>query len=140
MSQHKASHLSLTCWRGVVRLSHSHVGSCSQESLRVRQACSSPSLGGEAQVTSLFLLSSPSLFFSFPLPLLGLPGALEATRCKELMTSAPDKCELHGDRSGLLLCSRLLPSVHLHTAEKRDGPVSDFLLFFSLCCVSHLVV
>ena len=34
---------------------------------------------------SYLLLSSPSLFFSFPLPLLGLPGALEATRCKELL-------------------------------------------------------
>ena len=49
--------------------------------------------------------------------------------------AAPDKCERHGSSSCLLLCSCPLPNVHLHTAYKRDGPVSDFLLFLSLCCV-----
>ena len=133
LSQHKASRLSLRGWRGAVRLSHSRVGSCGQQSLRVIYPCSSPSLGGEASVTS----SSPLLLLPFASA--GAPWGPWGHKMQR--AAAPDKCELHGSSSCLLLRSCLPPNVHLHTAYKRDSPVSGFLLLFSLCvCVSHSVV
>lgn len=119
LSQHKASHLNMTCWRGS-GWPIPVLGATSRRAPGVTYLWLNDSQSG---ILGYLLLSFSALLLCFsppPLSLPGLPGALEAPRSKEPLTHTPDKHELHGDRS--------LPLAPMLLSAARCPLMPSFLL------------
>ena len=134
LSQHKASHLNMTCWRGS-GWPIPVLGAASRRATGVPYLCSTiPSLGYE--VTSSFL---SLLFFSvFLLPLYLCQSSLGPSRHQgpksRWLTLLTNMNSVETALSRLLcalICCPMPAYAQLPTRE-WGGPVSDFLLFLSL--------